>query len=143
MRLNDIISSWTTDSAVDDLNLDLEGARISNLHAKYISLLSQERSNLRALNLKRRRLLRILRDYYTGASSQEDLNEMNRNPFPQRILKTEVSTYIDADDLLLELDTKISLQEEKMEVLSEIMKSINGRNFVIKSMIDWKKLMLG
>ncbi|NBR24727.1 MAG: hypothetical protein EBU08_13340 [Micrococcales bacterium] len=143
MKLTDIISSWTNDSAVDDLNLDLEGAKISKLHSKYIALLSSERSNLRSLNLKRRKLLRMLREYYTGASTQEDLEEMNRNAFPQRILKTEVGTYIEGDDLLLELDTKIALQEEKMEVLMEIMKSINGRNFVIKSMIDWKKLMLG
>ena len=143
MKLSDIIQSWEVDSKIDDLNLDLEGAKISNLHSKYISILSSERMSLRGMHIRRKNLIRILREYYNGSITQEDLAEINRLPCAQRILRSDLMLYVESDSLLIELDTKISVQEEKVDVLSEIMKSINNRNFALKSMIEWKRLMLG
>lgn len=143
MKLSDIIDSWKKDAPIDDLNLDLEAARIPTLHSKYITLLSEARSRLRGLVIERKNVIRKLRDYYLGSSSQEELEEMGREPYLHRVLKNEVMTYIEADALLIDMDTKISVQEEKVEVLTEIMKAINNRNFAIKSMIEWKRLMVG
>ena len=143
MKITDIIDSWSKDAPLDDLNLDLEAAKTPNLHAKYIRLLSESRSRLRGLWIERKHLIRKLRDYYLGSCSQDELDQLGKEPYLHRVLKTEVMTYVEADPLLIELDTKISIQEEKVEVLQEIMKSINNRNFSIKSAIEWKRLMVG
>lgn len=143
MKLPEIIESWKNDAKIDDLNIDTESAKISSLHAKYIDWLSMERGALRGLKIQRSHLIRKLRDYYLGLSTQEQLKDMGRIPFAERVLKNEVMSFIDSDEMMIDLDTKISLQEEKVDVLFEIMKSINGRNYHLKNYIDWKKLMLG
>lgn len=143
MKIQEIIDMWKNDSVVDDLNLDLESVKISKLHSKYVGILSEERTLLRNLQLARRNLFRKLREYYLGTATQEDLQDLGREPYLQRILKNEVLAYIESDELLVKHDNKIGIQQEKIDVLLEIMKSINGRNFNVKNMIDWKRLMVG
>ena len=41
------------------------------------------------------------------------------------------------------LDSKIAIQEEKVDVLRDIMDHIGKRGFAIKNMIDWRRLTLG
>lgn len=143
MKITEIIEAWKADSKVDDLNIDLECSRIPNLHSKYVEWLSTERSTLRGLQIQRRNLIRKLREYYLGTSTQEELEELKRDPYPQRILKNEVMTFVDADNSIIAIDSKIAVQEEKVEVLIEIVKSINGRNFNFKNIIDWRRITLG
>ena len=143
MKLEDIVNEWSSDAKMDDLNLDTEGARISNLHAKYVSILSKERSVLRGLNIAKSQLTRNLRNYYLGLMTPEELTEFGRQQFQERVLKNELPMFIDTDKSMIDLEAKISLAEEKVDVLLEIMKSINSRNYQLKSIIDWKRLMLG
>lgn len=143
MKITEIIESWKSDAKIDDLNIDIESSRIPSLHAKYVEWLSTERSIMRSVEIQRRNLIRKLRDFYLGVLSQEELAELNRDPFPQRILKNEVMTYVESDATLIALDTKLTLQQEKVDVLQDILKSIHSRNFTLKTTIDWRRLMLG
>lgn len=143
MTLEEIINEWTVDSKVDDLNVDLEGAKVSKLHSKYVRLLSENRSLLRGYQINRRILERNLREYYLGTASQELLQELGRTPYLQRVLKNEVMLFVEADDSLIKIDIKIAKQQEKVDVLLEIMKSISSRNFSLKLVVDWKRLMVG
>ena len=143
MTIDELLEQWKIDSKVDDLNVDLEGANVSKLHSKYIQLLSNARRSLHTLIFKRKTLFRNLREYYLGTASQELLKEMNREPFLQRVLKNEVMTYIDSDEELIDLDFKIVVRQERVDVLTEIMKSINSRNYSLALIKDWKRLMLG
>lgn len=143
MKIQEIIDAWKIDAKVDGLNLDTMSDQVPSLHAKYVEWLSNERGALRGLEIQRRQAIRRLREYYLGTASQEDLKELNRTPCLQRILKSEVMGYVEADDLLMSLDVKIQLQSEKVDVLLEIMKSINSRNYTLSTSLNWKKLMLG
>lgn len=143
MKIDDIISEWKIDSKIDDLNIDQESTKVAKIHAKYMEWLSNERSILRALDLQRRSKYKALREYYLGTATQEQLQELKRTPYLQRILKNEVVGYIESDDILLTLDAKISSQQEKVDVLTEIIKAINNRNFLLKNAIDWRRLTLG
>lgn len=143
MRVIDIVDSWRIDSKIDDLTVDSEVIRISSLHAKYIEYLTTERSMLRSLQIQRRGFERKLRDYYLGTSTSEDLAVLNRTPALEKILKNEVHIFINADKIILDLDTKITMQEEKVDVLLDIMKQINQRNFHFNNIIAWRKLMAG
>ena len=51
--------------------------------------------------------------------------------------------YVDSDNELMKLDTRISIQEEKVEVLTAIIKAIHQRGYDIKSAIEWRKFTNG
>lgn len=143
MKLEEIIELWRVDSKIDDLNIDIEGANIPKLHAKYAEILTKERSINRMLLLEKKQLTRNLREYYLGTATQDLLDKLKRSPNPTRILKNEVYQYIDTDEEILALETKIQVQEEKVALLLEIMKSLSQRTYTIKTITDWKKMMLG
>ena len=48
--------------------------------------------------------------------------------------------YVNSDDEMLILSSKIGAIEEKITVLENILKAINNRGFQIKSAIDWHRL---
>lgn len=143
MKISEIINSWKTDTKIDDLNIDLESSRTISLHGKYMEWLSDARGALRGLRIHRKQLWRKLYDYYRGASTEDDLLELGKEQNPRHILKTEATGFIEADQLIIDLDSKIAVQEEKVEILTEIIKSINGRNYALKNIIDWRRLSLG
>lgn len=144
MKLEDILDLWSTDANYDDLNLDRDSLAISSLHAKYIQLLAVERSLLRSCLAKKKSLYKDLREYYLGTlNNNEDLERIGREPFLQKVLKNEVHNYVDSDDSLLKIDNRIAMQEEKVEVLLEIVKAIHKRSFDIKHAIEWRKFTQG
>lgn len=144
MDINDIISSWKLDTKLDDLNLDAESLKIASLHSKYLALLSEERMSLRKLNIERRTLMKTLTEYYRGdLNNPEDLKKIGRDPYAKKVMKAEVINYVEADPDILKIDAKIEMQQEKVDTLLEIMKSINSRGFSIKNIIEWRRLTFG
>lgn len=143
MDIEQILEEWRKDAKIDDLNVDLESSKVPNLHSKYITMLSEERSRLRLLQVQRRDLLRMLREYYLGTLSQEELNKLGRTPYLGKVLKNEVMVFVESDSSLIKFDLKIAKSQEKVEVLLEIMKSISNRNFSLKTITDWKRMMVG
>jgi hypothetical protein len=85
-----------------------------------------------------------LRDYYLGnLNNPEDLKEINREPYLQKIMKTEVQQYVDADTDIIKLDYKINIVQEKVEFLTEVVRSINNRSYTIKNAIEFLRLTGG
>jgi hypothetical protein len=135
---------WEKDAKYDDLNLDADSLNISSLHAKYNRLLSETRSQLRAIMIKKKSHYSTLRDYYLGnLNNPQDLERIGREPFLNKVLKNEVQGYIDSDRDLIKMDERIALLEEKVEVIIEIMKCIHKRGYDIKSAIEWRKFTNG
>ena len=48
--------------------------------------------------------------------------------------------YIDADNDMIKMNSKIAMQEEVVGVCEEILKSVNNRGFQIKNAIEWRRL---
>jgi thymidylate synthase len=141
MKVEDIIDQWRTDSVVDDTELDREALNIPILHAKYLKYLSGERLKLRSLKLKLKTVARQLSDYYRGdLNNPDDLAEIGREPWPKTVLKQDLLQYVEADDDMIKLTTKLALQQETVDVCEEIIKAINTRGFQIKNAIDWRRL---
>jgi len=144
MKLEDILEHWSKDALYDDLNLDRDSLAISSLHAKYIQILAIERSLLRSCMAKKKGLYKDLREYYLGTlNNNEDLERIGREPFLHKVLKNEVHNYVDSDGELMKLDNRISMQEEKVETLTSIIKTIHQRSFDIKHAIEWRKFTHG
>jgi hypothetical protein len=140
-KIEDITDVWRDDAKIDDVELDTESLKIPNLHAKYLKLLSEERMRLRSMRQQRKVTYRELADYYKGdLNNTEDLKRIEREPWPRTVLKQDLDSYVDADDIMIKLTTRIVYQEEIVSVCEEILKSINARGYAIKNAIDWRRL---
>lgn len=143
INIDEIVESWREDSKIDDLNLDKENVRIPSLHSKYVGMMVDENKSLRTLIRDRAILRRLLRSYYLGKADADDLEKLGRDQFYEKILKNELNEYMDTDELMIRINAKISTQEEKIDVLKEIIRSINSRGYQLKNAIDWHRLTLG
>ena len=143
INIDEIVESWREDSKIDDLNLDKENVRIPSLHSKYVGMMVDENKSLRTLIRDRAILRRLLRSYYLGKADTDDLEKLGRDQFYEKILKNELNEYMDTDDLMIRINARISTQEEKIDVLKEIIRSINSRGYQLKNAIDWHRLTMG
>jgi hypothetical protein len=64
-------------------------------------------------------------------------------PSPTKILRQDLEMYLDADETLSKKKMLRTYQEEKVDLLEKILKSIERRGFAIKSAIDWERLVGG
>lgn len=143
MTLSEIMELWKADSHVDRTELGLESIKIPQLHSKYYNLFAQERIILRKLDGDYKKLYRMKHEYYNGVLSEEELDGMGWQPFALKVLKTDMSVYLEADDDLINLQTKIHLQKEKVDFLESAIKSLSTRGYQIKAAIDWEKFKVG
>lgn len=143
MHIEDILSQWKEDSKVDRIELGEGSLRTQELHAKYIDIFFYERAQLLKLKDKFAKLKRLRHEYWMGLLSGEELKENNWPPQPQRIAKQDLDLYLDSDDVLSEVGMRVSLQQEKVNVLDHIIKTIGQRGYHINAAVNWQKFISG
>ena len=143
IEIEQITKEWKSDCIIDDLNLDKENTRIPSLHSKYVGMMVDENKELRKLLRDRAILKRLLRSYYLGEAEESDLEKLGRDQFYKKILKNELNEYLDTDKTMIVVNAKVSVLEEKVDVLKEIIRSINNRGYQLKNAIDWHRLTMG
>lgn len=143
MKLEDIVSEWDKDCKMDETELGDESTKIPVIHNKYLKIYVGENAQLRRMIAQRNRRKRVLTEYYLGELDRDELEELGRDQFYKKILKNEVDTYIESDDMWIEINLKVGLQQEKVNYLDAIIKSINNRGFQIKNAIDWLRFTNG
>lgn len=143
MKIEDITSEWDKDCKLDETELGTESAKIPSLHNKYLKIFMSERLRLIQMKSEMKKKRRVLLEYYLGELDQQELQELGRDQFYKKLLKNEVDLYIDSDDMLTEVSLKVALQQEKVDYLESIIKSINNRGFQIKNAIEWNRFITG
>ena len=143
MKLEEIQELWNRDREIDIAELAIESVRIPQLHDKYLKIYIDERIKLKSLEFELSKMGRLKNDYYSGKMAQEDLEKLGWEPFLGKILKGEMHSYLEADEDVFRIKTKIVMMEEKINYLDSIVKMINNRGFQIKSAIDWIKFKSG
>ena len=73
----------------------------------------------------------------------DDLKRNDWEPFEHTILKTDIPMFIDADMDIQRIRAKISLQNSMVSYLEQVIKIITGRQWNIKSAIEWIKFTQG
>ena len=140
ITLNDVQHEWTIDSKIDPELLDEESIKIPQLHSKYLKYLSDVKLLKIKKEMEYRVLLREKFEYYTGKADEEVYKE---KPFDLKILKQDLSLYMDSDSEIQELSARINYYEEIMFFLEKVLHCLNNRGFQIKNSIDWQKFMQG
>ena len=143
MKFDDIMSTWEQDSRMDDTELGAESLKIPLLHHKYYKLYIQEALQLKAFEQDYKSLYRLKYEYYMGVLDQDTLIEKGWDPNPLRILKQDLSIYIDSDEDLQRIQAKIDIQKQKASFLESAITTITNRGFLIKNAIDWEKFKVG
>ena len=109
MKIEDIVSEWDKDCKIDETELDREATKIPKLHNKYLKIFMGERVVLFKLKAENKRIRKTLIEYYLGELDREELSEINRDQYYKKLLKNEVETYIEADDMYIENKLKVSV----------------------------------
>lgn len=143
MKLEEIQELWNADREIDITELATESVRIPQIHDKYLKIYIDERIRLKGLQFELTKLVRLKTDYYAGKLTQEELEKLGWEQFLQRLLKNEISTYIESDTDIIKHKKNIVLIEEKCYYLDSIIKMISNRGFQIKGAIDWIKYKSG
>ena len=140
ITLDDVQHEWTIDSKIDPELLDEESIKIPQLHSKYLKYLSDVKLLKIKKEMEYKVLLREKFEYYTGKADEEVYKE---KPFDLKILKQDLSLYMDSDSEIQELSARINYYEEIMFFLDKVLHCLNNRGFQIKNSIDWQKFMQG
>jgi hypothetical protein len=143
MKLDEIHALWSQDCEINRIELGEEALKIPKLHSKYLRMFSDERMLLRKLEEDRSSLKLLKIDYYRGVLPEEDLRANGWEPFRLSVLKSDIPMYLDADQDIIKINLKISVQQEKVDTLEAIIKSISNRGYLIKSAIDFEKFKVG
>jgi thymidylate synthase len=120
-----------------------ESIKIAKLHQKYYEYLIKEKllfkkneSDLKLLKLEKY-------EFYTQGHNEETLKKGWELPSKGMVIKSEIPMYLEGDKDIINLNLKISYQQEKIDLLQSIIKSLNNRGYNIKSAIDWIKFTSG
>lgn len=134
---------WDADSKINETNLVAESSNTPKLHSKYFKLLT--RNHLKVMKL--RSDLKILElnksEYYSGNMAKEDLDALGWKPYQKKIIRSDLTSYIEADPDYISLSLRLGLFVAIETKLEDIIRQINQRNYQIKNMIDFLKFTNG
>jgi hypothetical protein len=102
-----------------------------------------ERSVLRKLEADLKRLKMDKYEFYTQGPTEETKEKGWRMPARGMILKADVPMYMESDQDIIDLSLKIGVQQEKVEFLESVIKSLQTRGYIIKNAIDFIKFTMG
>ena len=142
MKLDDIYVEWGTDSEIDSTELGNEALKIPKLHNKYFKIYTNEKLILRKFEAEFKQLKLLKHEFYTMGPSEETPQHWKLPPRGM-ILKSDLPMYMEADEEIINFSLKIGYQQEKVELLESIIKSLINRGFQIKSAIEWTKFTMG
>lgn len=143
MNIDEIMSEWKTDSEIDVTELADESIKIAKLHQKYYEYLIKEKLLFKK-NESDLKLLRLEKyEFYTQGHNEETLKKGWELPSKGMVIKSEIPMYLEGDKDIINLNLKMSYQQEKIDLLQSIIKSLNNRGYNIKSAIDWIKFTSG
>ena len=143
MKLDEIMEMWSEDCNVNRLELGEESLKLPKLHSKYLRVFTEERLLLKRLNEEKKEMILLKNDYYRGIMPEEDLRANGWEPFRLNVLKTDIPMYLEADQDYIKLNLRIAVQQEKVDALESIIRSINNRGFGIKNAIEFEKFKVG
>lgn len=140
MKIEDIMEETEAALQIDETRLDKESLETPKIYGRLLRLRTQEAYTLMKLKWQLKQLYQDKRDYYLGRSSPEVYKE---KPFDLKILKSEVDTYVNADEEIGDVSLKIEMQQEKVKYLEDALKQVANRGFQIKNAIDYQRMMNG
>ena len=140
MKLSELTEEWTKDAPINGTNLGHEAARVPILHAKYITVLSKTKLQLRKAESDYLNTRRLKYKYFRGEMTKQELEDENWSQYQgNKPLKNEMDEFLSFDSDLIDLQDKIEYFKTVLYQLEQIIRSLNSRTWDIKNAIEWLK----
>lgn len=143
MTLEEIVELWKVDSIIDTTNLIGATTDIPKLHNKYYQMYVKEGLRTKRLRTQLSELEKAKTEYYNGTMDIAELKQRGWSQNPLKILRQDMIKYLESDKDIIELSLTIDYHHSLEKFLEDIIKQINNRNFLIRSIIDWSKFTSG
>ena len=143
MTLDEIFDNWTVDSQIDRLNLGNASLDVPKLHNKYWRFLSTERMRLKKQESEFAQLMNDKKAWVNGEMTSDQLKQLGWEINLKKMLKSEQEDFLRGDKDVIEARLKMALQQEKIEVLTDIIKSLHNRSFLIGNAIKFAVFQTG
>ena len=121
-------------------HLDTEALRNQELYAKFLDY----KSNFAFLLAKAKGDYKVLYrqkwEYYGGKA---DAKIYATKPFDLKVLKTDLSVYIESDEDIIKSENKIVYLDETCKYIEGALKSISARGWDIKNCLEAQKFEAG
>ena len=141
-NLEQVLKNWESDAQMDQTEPSKELLRIPLLHSKYLNMLTKHKIASKKAHFDYLRMRKIKWEYFTGKLSQDELAEYGWEQF-QFALKSDISTYLEADGDLIKLLEKKVYHEEVVSVIESIMAELKQRTWQLRDFISWEKFVNG
>lgn len=142
MKLERIVTEWQQDSVVNSIDLTAESLKIPKLHSKYSTIYVSERIALRKLQADYKKL-KLEKEEFLINPTEDKVKLGWKIPAQGRLLKNEVTRYLDGDNELVDFELKIGIQHEKVDLLKSILDQIHTRGYLIKNILEDRRFMSG
>lgn len=140
--LEKLVEDWAADSVINTIEPGQEIVRIPVLHSKYVSQITAHSISLKMKKFDFQRKKKLKVEYYSGRLSKEQLKELGWEQF-QFVLKSDINSYLESDDDLIELSKKMIANEEAVTFCTAVCKELNSRTFQLREYMSWEKFIRG
>ena len=124
----------------DQERLDQESYKNQNIKAKWLDHRTKYDQLLIIAKADHQKMYRAKWEYYGGKA---DAKVYVTKPFDLKVLKSDLSIYIESDEEIIQSEHKVAYLETVVKYIDGVLKSINSRGWDIKNAIDWKKFEAG
>lgn len=137
LKTTDLLQMIKDDCIIDKSQLDIESLKTPSLHGKWYGLYLEEKRILRSMEVEFQKQKKIKYDYYLGRSEDSVYED---EPLPLKITRQDLDIYLDADESLQSIRSRIVVQQDKCDLLkSFIDRVLNQRSFHIRTALDFIK----
>ena len=140
MTLDELKLQVEKDLKINDERLDTESYKNQELYAKYLEQKTNFEFLLYRAKGEYKTLFREKWEYYGGKA---DAKVYVTKPFDLKVLKTDLSIYIESDEEIIKLEHKIAYLETTIKYIDGVLRSIQSRGWDIKNAISWKQFEAG
>ena len=140
--IEQILKHWSKDAEIDQTEPGKELIRIPLLHSKYLDILIKHKMAAKKAHFDYLKMRKVKWEYYSGKMDQEELEKYGWEQF-RYTLKSDISTYLEADQDLIRYLEKKALHDETVSIVESIMSEVKQRAWELKSFIDWERFIGG
>lgn len=143
MSIDEILELWDKHSRVDRTEIGDEALIVPKLHHLFYEILVKEKLILRKLESEFKQLKLDKYEFFTQGPNEDTKDKGWKLPPKGMILKSDIPMYMDADQDIVNMSLKIGYQQEKIELLDSIIKTIMNRGYLLKTALEWQKFTMG
>lgn len=120
--------------------IDRKSVELPLIQGKWLKFFSDEALILKELKIRQREILRDRWLYYSGKADPDVYRD---EPLDLKILKTDMDIFLDSDKKVTDIQRRVELQQEKVNYIENVLKTLNNMQWNIRNAIEYLKFSHG